>query len=205
MTMRTPLRWALAILIAAAVAGIALVQIQRASGSHGTADGSPLPNLGGPWTLTDQTGATRTDRSFPGKVKVMFFGYRFCPDVCPTELQVITNTLGLLGPDAAAVQPLFISVDPQRDRPTDLADYTTLFDDRILGMTGTPAQIKTITDEFRVYFKRIENKGGGSDDYLIDHSAFVYLTDRDGKVVDVVPPGSTAAALADRIRAQLKS
>lgn len=196
--------WSLGVLAIVALAGLVGWQIQRVGSGHGVA-AEALTKLGGPWTLTDQAGQPRTDRSFPGKLQVMFFGYRYCPDICPTELQAIAETLDLLGADASQVQPLFISINPQRDTPAALAEYTALFDSRILGLTGTPDQVAAMATAFRVYYARIEAKDGGADDYLMDHSAFVYLTDRTGAVAGVVPPGTKPADLAGIIRTRLKS
>lgn len=195
------IRWAGLALAVAAVAGLAWVQVEHAGGG---VEAAALSNVGGPWTLTDQNGRPVTESSFPGKVQVLFFGYRYCPDVCPTELQTIAQALDLLGGDAGGVQPLFVSVDPQRDTPATLAEYTALFDSRILGLTGTPEQIKAVAKAHRVHFAKVDTKAG-ADSYLMDHSAFVYLTDRSGAVTGVMPPGTTAAALADRVRALLKT
>lgn len=207
MTKSAWVRWFGLALAVAVGAGLGWTQIERVAHGVGSGDtgSAPLAPVGGPWSLTDQTGRPVTERSFPGKVQVLFFGYRFCPDVCPTELQTIAQALDILKGAADGVQPLFVSVDPQRDTPDALAEYTALFDSRILGLTGTSEQIGAVAKAFRVYYAKVQIKGGGPDDYLMDHSAFVYLADRRGAFAGVVPAGSTAAALAERIRTLLNS
>ena len=109
----------------------------------------------------------------------MFFGYTFCPDVCPTTLNNIAVALNQLGPQAKDVQPIFISVDPERDNPASLAEYTAAFDTRILGLTGSSDQIAAAVRSYNAYYKKI----GNTDDYMMDHSPMVYLIGPDGKYV----------------------
>lgn len=156
-----------------------------------------LSALGGPFALTDQTGRAVTDRDFHGRVVVLFFGYAFCPDICPTDLRIVAEALDRLGPRADAVQPLFVTIDPQRDTPAQLAEFTALFSPRILGLTGTPEQIDEAAKRYRVYYAKA--KGGDDNAYTMDHSAFLYLLDRQGRTVEVLPhatpPDRLAAAL----------
>lgn len=156
-----------------------------------------LAALGGPFSLTDQRGRAVTDRDFHGRVVALFFGYTFCPDICPTDLQIVAEALDKLGPRADGVQPLFITIDPQRDSPAQLAEFTTMFSPRILGLTGTPEQIADAAKRYRAYYARA--KGGDGDAYTMDHSAFLYLLDRQGKVAEVLPH----ATPADRVAAAL--
>lgn len=132
------------------------------------------------FTLLNAQGGTVTADSFKGKWMMIFFGYTHCPDVCPTTLNTVAETLAELGEAAAQVQPLFISVDPQRDTAQQLADYTAAFDPRILGLTGSEDQIKAASRAFKVYFRKVPEKDGGPDDYSVDHTAFLYLVNPEG-------------------------
>lgn len=132
--------------------------------------------IGGPFTLVDQDGKTVTDRDFRGRLMLIYFGYTFCPDVCPTELQVMSTALDALGARADGVQPLFITIDPDRDTGPVLAEYLSHFHPRLRGLTGTPAQIRAVTRVYHVYYAR----AGKGDDYLMDHSSIVFLMGRDG-------------------------
>jgi protein SCO1 len=138
--------------------------------------GKPL--IGGPFSLVDTDGKRVTDGDFRGKLMLVFFGYANCPDVCPTELQTMAEVLDKLGAEANAVAPIFITVDPARDTPQALAAYVKAFSDRITGLTGTSGEVASAAKAYRVYFRRA---GDGTGDYTVDHSAFVYLMDRDGE------------------------
>ncbi|MDE2167481.1 MAG: SCO family protein [Alphaproteobacteria bacterium] len=165
-------------------------------------DGPPpgLP-LGGPFSLTDQNGATRTDVDFRGKLMLIYFGYTNCPDTCPATLTEIIKALDVLGPAGAGVEPIFITVDPARDTPARLKTYAANFSPRLIALTGTPAQLAAVEREFRVYASK--EPGGPVDDALLDHSSFIYLMGRDGKLARVIPPGEKPADLADDIRKYL--
>jgi protein SCO1/2 len=154
--------------------------------------------IGGPFTLVDNNGQTVTDRTYRGKWLLVFFGYTHCPDVCPTTLNSIAAALRQLGPAAASVQPLFITVDPQRDTPRVLANYVRAFDPRIIGLTGTTEQIAAVAREYRVYFSADETPE--QRDYQLDHSAFVYVMNPQGKFVQLFG-GATAN---DKIAARLQ-
>ncbi|MFD1626208.1 SCO family protein [Azospirillum griseum] len=156
-----------------------------------------LAALGGPFALTDQRGRAVTDRDFHGRVVVLFFGYTFCPDICPTDLQIVAEALDRLGPRADGVQPLFVTIDPQRDNPAQLAEFTALFSPRILGLTGTPDQVAEAAKRYRVYYARAQ--GGESDAYTMDHSAFFYLLDRQGRTARVLPHAVPADQLASAL------
>lgn len=136
--------------------------------------------IGGPFSLVDQDGRPVTDREFRGKLMLVFFGYTYCPDVCPTELQVMSAVLDELGPKATDVQPIFVSVDPERDSPAVLKEYLSNFHERIVGLTGSPEQVAAAARAYRVYYAKARDTGSSAD-YLIDHSAFLYLMDRKGE------------------------
>jgi protein SCO1/2 len=136
--------------------------------------------IGGPFRLTDQSGATVTDKDLQGKPTLIFFGFTHCPDVCPTSLFEISEILRALGKDADRVNAYFISVDPERDNAAAMKDYLSSFDPHLRGLTGDPAAVQKVISEYRVYAKKVPLKDG---DYTMDHTALIYLMDRDGKFV----------------------
>lgn len=156
--------------------------------------------VGGPFTLTDQTGHERTDRDFRGRLMLVYFGFTYCPDVCPTDLQAIGLALDKLGPDADQVQPVFITVDPERDTVNHLADYVPLFHPRLIGLTGSAENIRKVADAYKVYYARVPLDGG---DYTVDHTAYIYLMDRDGNYLGFFPPGTSADRMVEIIRPRL--
>lgn len=132
------------------------------------------------FSLVDHTGKAVTDEDFRGKWLLVFFGYTYCPDVCPTTLNEIAEVVERLGDKAAKVQPLFITIDPGRDTPERMAEYVAAFDPRIVGLTGTPEQIKAAAGSFRVYYEKSKD-AETSDGYLMDHSAALYFMNPDGE------------------------
>lgn len=142
-----------------------------ATASSGTAE------IGGPFRLIDQHGRSFTDADLKGKPSLVFFGFTYCPEVCPTTLTHMSAWLKALGPDANKLNVVFISIDPDRDRPAQLARYLSSFDPRIHGLTGAQAQIDKVADEYRVYHRKIPLPGGS---YTMDHSAAIYGLDRNG-------------------------
>jgi protein SCO1/2 len=157
--------------------------------------------VGGSFELVDQTGLRRTDEDFRGKLVVIYFGYTHCPDVCPTELQSISLALDKLGAIAQAVQPLFITVDPERDTPARLAAFVSSFHPRLIGLTGSPADIRKTAIAYRTFFAKSFAPTPG--DYAIDHTGFIYLVGKDGQYLGFLPPGVTPDEIADAIRARL--
>ena len=158
-------------------------------------------SIGGSFTLTDQNGDIRHDSDFRGKLMLVYFGYTYCPDVCPATLNTITDAMAKLGAAASSVQPIFITVDPARDTVTQMKLYAANFTPRLLALTGTPAEIAVAAKAYRVYFQKV--KGEGADDYSMDHSAFVYLMGRDGKYLAHFGPDVGADAMADAIKKYL--
>jgi cytochrome oxidase Cu insertion factor (SCO1/SenC/PrrC family) len=158
-------------------------------------------SVGGAFELTDHTGHRRTDADFRGKLVVLYFGYTSCPDVCPTELQAITLALEQLGAAADTVQPLFITVDPERDTPSRLADFISAFDPRFIGLTGAMPAIRKAALAYRVYFARPANAAAN---YSVDHTGFIYLVGEDGRYLGFLPPGLAPDAIADAILARLQ-
>ncbi|MCK1357609.1 SCO family protein [Bradyrhizobium sp. 199] len=136
--------------------------------------------IGGPFQLTDQNGKAVTDKSLKGKPTLIFFGYTHCPDVCPTSLFEISEVLRAMGKDADKVNAVFISVDPERDTPATMKEYLSSFDPRLEGLSGDPAETAKVVSSYRVYAKKVPTKDG---DYTMDHTALIYLMDRDGRFV----------------------
>ena len=136
--------------------------------------------IGGPFQLTDQTGQTVTDKEMQGRPTLIFFGFTHCPDVCPTSLFEISEVLRAMGQDADRVNAYFISVDPERDTADAMKDYLSSFDPHLKGLTGPPQDLAKVISEYRVYAKKVPLKDG---DYTMDHTALVYLMDREGKFV----------------------
>jgi cytochrome oxidase Cu insertion factor (SCO1/SenC/PrrC family) len=157
--------------------------------------------VGGPFELTDQTGHRRTDADFHGKLVVLYFGYTYCPDVCPTELQSISLALDKLGAAAQAVQPVFITVDPERDTPARLAEFVSSFHPGLIGLTGSVADIKKTAIAYRTFF--VKNSATAPGEYSVDHTGFIYLVGKDGKYLGFLPPGVAPDEIADAIRARL--
>ena len=158
--------------------------------------------IGGPFTLVDQNGGTRTDADFRGKILLVYFGFTHCPDICPTDLMAIGGALKALGPKASQVQGLFISIDPERDTPELLASYVDSFHDNIVGLTGDEMAVRRAAHAYKVYFNKVP--GRGQDDYGFDHSAYIYLMDRDGKFIGVFPPSTPAARIVTVLKPLLR-
>lgn len=165
-----------------------------------TAGRGPAP--GGPFQLTDHTGKAVTEADYAGHPVLLYFGYTFCADVCPGELQTIAQALDKLGPVGTDIQPLFVSIDPDRDTPEHLAGYVSLFHPRLVGLTGTPAQVAAVARAYRVYYAR----AAGSDDkaYTVDHSSFTYLLAADGRFLALFARAMSPDKLATEVRRKLQ-
>lgn len=160
-------------------------------------------SLGGPFELVDQTGKAVTDRDYAGRWLLVYFGYTFCPDVCPTELGTMASALDAMGASAEAVTPLLITIDPQRDTPAALADYVSRFHPRLQGLTGTPEQIAAVARRYRVYYARVQRPE--MTDYLMDHSSFIYLVGPDGRVRSLFRPEMTPEQIAAAVEGQMRA
>jgi cytochrome oxidase Cu insertion factor (SCO1/SenC/PrrC family) len=157
--------------------------------------------IGGPFALVDHTGKARTDEDFRGKLLLIYFGYTYCPDVCPTDLQQIGLAVDRLGTAGEAVQPLFITLDPERDTAAHLADYLPLFHPRLIGLTGSAEQIRHVALAYKVYYAKYPP---GSSDYVIDHSSFIYLADENGKYIGFFPPGTSFDRIIEIIKLHIR-
>jgi protein SCO1/2 len=154
--------------------------------------------IGGPFTLTSGDGVTVTDKDFRGKYMLIYFGYTFCPDICPTSLNTVAEALDRLGAKAERVLPLFITIDPKRDTPDAVKQYAQAFGPRMVGLTGSQAQVDIVAKAYRVYYRE-HRTGPGPNDYTMDHSSILYLVGPDGNFVAPIraeqPPEDIAAAL----------
>jgi protein SCO1 len=156
--------------------------------------------IGGPFTLSTPDGTTVTDGTYRGKWLLVYFGYTFCPSSCPATLLAVTAALEELGQDAAQVQALFITVDPQRDTPNVMRQYIESFDPRIVGLTGTPQQIAAAAQEYGAYYVQ-HSTGASPDDYVVDHSTYLYVMDPLGKFVLAFEADTSGDRIADALRA----
>jgi protein SCO1/2 len=174
------------------------------SGIVGKAIRTGTPAIGGPFTLVSTNGESVTHQTFRGKWLLIFFGYTSCPDLCPTALANVSVALEKFGPDTGRLQPLFITVDPQRDTREVMANYLKSFDARIVGLTGTQAQIDQVTKEYRVYVALDKSEKSG-DDYPVSHSGYLYLMDPKGTFVNVIEGKEDGDAIAAWLRKQMTS
>lgn len=156
--------------------------------------------VGGPFALVDQDGRTRTERDFRGAPHLVFFGFTHCPDICPTTLHQASEVLRAAGDRGKALRALFVTVDPERDTPEVLKSYLGSFDPRVVGLTGTPEQVRAVEKTFRVYSRKVPLKEG---DYTMEHTSLVYLMDKEGRFVGGFnlnrPPVDAAAELLRRL------
>jgi protein SCO1/2 len=155
--------------------------------------------IGGDFTLVDQTGATRHAADFRGKLMLVYFGYTYCPDVCPTELQKMSEGIDLLGAKGDDVQPIFITVDPQRDTVAQMKDYAANFHPRLVALTGSAEQVAAAARAYRVFYQQVKLPDGS---YLMDHSSVIYLMARDGTYLAHFGAESDAAQMAAAIAKQ---
>lgn len=197
------LRLLLVALLLLLVAGAVLFW-PRASAPRGNLEGAAI---GGDFALTDESGRPVISASYAGLWRLMYFGFTFCPDICPTDTAKLAAGLAAFEKAqparAARVQPLFVTVDPQRDTPQALAAFTDSFHPRLVGLTGTPDQVAATLATFRIYARRVEGATPGS--YLFDHMAAIYLFDPAGRPVAFIPgPEATPAAVAAMLEAHVR-
>ena len=192
-----------ALVVSAFVAGLALslAAVLWLVNPRLAAPGAPPPAaIGGPFRLLDQNGRTVTDADLKGHPFLVFFGFTHCPDVCPTTLFEISEVLRELGADADRLGALFITVDPERDTPAVLKDYLSSFDSHLLGLSGDPEAVAATAKAYRVYFKKVPLDDGG---YTMDHTAIVYLMDKEGQFVSPFNMRRTADVAAAELRKHL--
>lgn len=191
----------------AALLGAVIVWTQIGARSEAGAGSAPVrvsgaAAIGGPFTLINQDGETVTEADFRGRAMLIYFGFTYCPDICPTSLQVMKAALDQLpASDRAAFQPILISVDPERDTPEALSEYvrSQAFPETLVGLTGSPEQVRDAARAYRVFYSRVEDDGVSSD-YTVDHSSVIYLMGPDGAFVDVFPHATTPDEMAARLQ-----
>ena len=149
--------------------------------------------VGGSYSLTDHNGKKVTDKSFPNKFKIIYFGYTFCPDICPTGMAVISQALDLLGNKAQRIKPLFITVDPKRDNIEIMAEYHSHFHPSFSNLTGTLDQIRRVAKLYRVYYKKSD--ASEAENYLMDHSSIMYVLSPEGEYINHFGPEITPAQI----------
>ena len=182
---------------------------QRAPAENSRADAAQLmadlmsgkTPVGGPFTLTDQGGHRRGLADYRGKLVLLYFGYTYCPDVCPTDLMEIGNVIRALGRDGDEVQPIFITLDPTRDSKDTLRAYVAAFHPRFVALTGSERDVRPVATSYKVFFEKVRPPGAST--YLIDHSAYTFLLDREGRFVTLFPPGTPHDRMASMVREQL--
>lgn len=160
-----------------------------------------LPKLGGAFTLVDHTGKTVTEQDYAGQFKLIFFGFTYCPAICPAELQKVNLILKNLGEHEKNITPLFITVDPERDTVEQMAQYVEQFHPRLVGLTGTPEQIDAVTSAYKVYATKVENEM--MEDYMMDHSSYLYFMGPDDTLLSLYPSTDTADYIAKEIKTLL--
>jgi len=182
----------LLLLCISAIATVAFWQQSSSGHAYGKA------NIGGGFQLVDTTGHQTMEADFRGRMMLVYMGYSYCPDVCPMTLSTMSETLKLLGPDANKVAAIFITLDPERDTPQVLHTYLAHFDKRIIGLTGSKEAIKSAAEAYKAYYAKSSPPNTGS--YLVDHSGFLYLMDKEGKYVTHFGPDVKAEDVATAIR-----
>jgi protein SCO1/2 len=163
---------------------------------------SGIADVGGPFTLTAHTGKRVADADFRGQFLLVAFGFTYCPDVCPAQLQVMTAALDAMGAEAERIQPLFITIDPERDDVARLAEYMAPFHPRLIGLTGTPEEIAAVAEAYHVWYEKVDAQGC---DYLMDHTSITYLMGPDGAFVQHFSFGTSAETLAKALNAAVES
>ena len=195
-TRRALTAFLLAVLV---ICGLLLYRLWIERMSPGTVSGEAL--IGGPFELTDQDGTKVTDQTYKGKLMLIYFGFTFCPEACPTALGVMSAALDKLDVAGERVVPMLITVDPERDTPQVLKDYVSNFHPRMVGLTGTPEQIAQVTKAYRVFYQKASGATAG--DYLMDHTLLIYLMDGEGKYLKHFTPDATPEQIAEEIRKHL--
>lgn len=205
--------WRALVLLALALAGAGAAfshdPREKPAEEDGRAEAARLMNdlmsgkarVGAPFTLTDQNGNARSLADFRGKLVLLYFGYTFCPDVCPTDLIAIGRLVQALGKDGGAVQPVFVTLDPERDTQEILRDYAAAFHPRFVALRGSEQETRRIATAYKVYYEKV--KPPGSSVYVIEHTAFIFLLDRRGNYVAFFPPGTTVDRMAVMVRETL--
>ena len=197
-----PGSWARALLVAASLCCCGVVAAEEQPTAAQMLDDLMFGRgtVGGPFALTDQTGNKRSDSEFRGKLMIVYFGYTFCPDVCPADLMAITQALDALGRAADGIQPIFITVDPERDDKL-LGDYVAAFHRSLIGLTGSVEEIRKVANAYKAYFVKVPGEREG--EYSIDHAGVIYLMGRNGEYLGFMPPQTNPDRLTEVLRKYL--
>lgn len=182
----------------------AAAETQAADAAPAAPEGQKVAgsSVGGTFSMTDHNGNAVTEKSWPGKKKLVFFGFTHCPDICPAALDKIGAALKEMGADADKIQPIFVTTDPKRDTSARLKEYLADYDSRVVGLTGTDAQVEHIKGIYKVYAAIAE--GGDADNYLMDHSGYIYLMSEDDALLEIFGSDSTAETIVQKSAAHLK-
>lgn len=189
------LRLLLWILVGLVALGMVVMMWRQSEPSQGSS--TSLGTIGGPFTLTGTDGQPFPSSRLNGKPAALFFGFTHCPDVCPTTLARLARLRQQLGKGNDALAVVFVSVDPERDTPTELGNYMSLYNGEVIGLTGTPAQVDKVKDQFGIYSRKVEQPGGG---YSVDHTASVILLDRNGQFVATISPEEGDQVALEKLR-----
>jgi cytochrome oxidase Cu insertion factor (SCO1/SenC/PrrC family) len=209
--MRSPLRRMAAGFVGAAVLGLVVFCQDARAEEARRVDAARLMNdlmagrgpIGGPFSLTDQRGQPAGPAQWRGRIVLLYFGYLSCPDACPTDLSAIAAAIDALGPLGSEVQPVFVTLDPARDKPELIGRYAESFHRRFAALSGSEAQTREVATAYKVYFEKVPARG--SDRYWIDHTSFTYVLDAEGNYAGFFPPGTSGARIAERVRAMISS
>jgi len=183
-----------------AATGIVIAAIAAFILYGGGTGGKGVASIGGPFSLVDDEGQTKTDKDFRGRYMLIYFGYTYCPDVCPTALQSMTQAMDQLPPESQAkITPIFITIDPERDTAKQLKAYVENFHPRLVGLTGTPEQIAQTARLYRVYFGRAKDEREESTEYLMDHSSIIFLMNPEGEYVTHFTHATTPEKMAEKL------
>ncbi len=193
-----------AVLAVAVVAAFIMVRKYApppARGDNAVIRLGPSAEIGGPFSLVDPGGRAVTDRDFLGRHMLIYFGYSSCPDVCPLDLKRMATALDILGPEGKSVVPVFITIDPERDKAKRLGDYVRAFHPRMVGLTGSRAAIRAVTNAYKVFYRKADQGA----EYLMDHTSFVYVIGPKGAVRSIIRAGTAPEIMAREIRHQLQT
>lgn len=194
-------RIAIIVVVAFSVGMAGALYLKSMSAGDSRVGGKAL--IGGPFSLVNHKGEDVTEQDFAGKHMLVSFGYTYCPDICPAELQMMSDAMEKLGASGEGVVPIFVTIDPKRDTVAQMADYVSHFHPRLVGLTGTQEQIKKAAEAYRVFYARSEGSAPDDEAYLMDHSTFIYLMNREGEYIRHFPYGTTAEQLSAAISDEL--
>lgn len=181
--------------------------IEPAAGEENTTTQNSANNeivIGGDFTMIDENGNNVTAQDYKDTYKLVFFGFTHCPDICPAGMQKIALTMDKLGDTAQQITPLFVSVDPRRDLPDVMKEYTAMFDERIIGLTGNEKQVQDMEDKFKVYASKIASDQG-EEFYMYAHSAYIYLTDKNNHMITVFGQDDIPQTIAKEIKHHIQN